>query len=363
MVVCYWIIISILTAFLLLFFVCNCTSFVKCDAICSFFKSNTTKYILKRLLISIVILFSIITITFYVLKIMPNDNSDSSYLNSASLLKYYRDILPYPKNVCVSYHLSDNNLVCSVYKTKLINLGSSSYYMKNIEVWTIIKQKCFVSFVVGIIAYILECIINYPLAIYLVLHNNKRLNRISNIFYVLITSIPLSLIYYMLLLVFMLVFKLPITFEFNNPISYIAPIASVCFTSIALVSHWIKIYIMSEWKKDYVTYAFSKGLDNKTILNKHVFRNALIPLIRTIPSSIVYSICGFYLLESTFGIPGSGSTLITAIKIGDANLTRGLILFFSFLSILAYFLGDVISAIMDPRIKYEGDGINEKNII
>lgn len=362
MVIFYWIIISILAIFLLLFFICNYTNFIKYDAICSFFKNSITKYILKRLFVSIAILFSIVTITFYILKIMPNDNS-SNYLKSSNLLEYYKNIIPYPKKVCVSYHLSNNNLVCSEYKTKLVNLGSSSYYMKNTEVWEIIKQKCFISFMVGILAYILECLINYPLAIHLIIRDSKKANRISNVFYVLITSIPLSLIYYILLLIFMLVFKLPITFDIRNPLSYIAPIASVSFTSIALVSHWIRIYILSEWKKDYVTYAYSKGLDKRTILNKHVARNALIPLVRTIPSSVAYSICGFYLLESTFGIPGSGSTLITAIKIGDVNLANGLILFFSFISISAYFLGDIISAIMDPRIKYEGDDINEKNII
>ena len=360
--VVYWILLAIVILFFILYLVSNCSNLLSNYTAFNFFKSPVTKYIINRILLSCAILFSIATIVFFLIQAVPNNelqvSSDSTF---KKLLDYYKNILPFPKKTCTSSTLSNGVLVCNSYTTKIMNLGNSKYFMRNTSVWSIIKQKCSISLLVGMIAYVFECIVSYPLGIFIARRNNRVLNKCFSGFYVFITSIPLSLLYYLLLLAFMLYFKLPTSFEINNLLSYIAPIASVTLTSVAIVSHWVSMYISTEAKKDYVTFARSKGLSEKAIFYKHIVRNALIPLIRTIPTSIVASICGFYILEATFGIPGSGSTLVIAIKLGDSPLIQGLILFFSFISVMAYIVSDLISLILDPRIKLGEDNVNEKH--
>ena len=82
-------------------------------------------------------------------------------------------------------------------------------------------------------------------------------------------------------------------------------------------------------------------------------KNALIPLIRTIPTSIVLCLSGFYLLEAAFNIPGIGLTFITAINLQDVYLVQGLIIFYSVISVAAYLLGDLITILLDPRVKLD----------
>lgn len=356
MIFLYWFTISIIVLFLLLYLLSNYTKILSKFHFSRFLCSNVTKYILRRILLSIFSVFAIISIVFLLLRFISDNEELYSNNVLIDLLHYYKSILPYPKKVCSISTLEESSIVCSKYEVKIIDLGSSMFFMKNIRVWDIIKQKCSVSLLIGLIAYVLECAIGYPLGIFLARKNNKHLNNGFNILYTLISSIPLALIFYIFLLVFMVIFHLPTSFDINNALSYLPPIISVTFTSVLVISHWVHMYIQKEAKKDYVLFAYSKGLNEKDVFYKHIMKNSLIPLIRSIPTSIVACICGSYLLETTFGIPGAGSTLISAIRLNDIILIRGLILFFSFISIVSYFIGDIISLILDPRVKFkEGD--------
>lgn len=362
MICIYWLFLIFISLFLFVYILTNCNLILKNSTFGSFLKSSTLKYIIKRIILSFFILFIIATCIFFIIKLLPELSSINSNTNyyDYSLIEYYKRIIPYPKNVCVSNNLVDGNMICSKYEKKIVDFGYSYAYMKNIRVWDIIKEKCFVSFSIGIIIYILECFINYPLGIYLARKSKSSLNKASAFLYVIITSIPLSLIYYILLLVFMLIFKLPISFDISSPITYIAPVVSVVLTSFAIIPHWVKMYVQTEMNKDYVKFAYSKGLDERYIFRKHIMKNALIPLIRTIPTSLLLCITGNYILEVTFNIPGSGSALVSAIKLNDVYLIEGLILFFSFLSVFAYLIGDILSILLDPRIKYMEECQNER---
>ena len=127
------------------------------------------------------------------------------------------------------------------------------------------------------------------------------------------------------------------------------------------VAYWVRKYFLLEMNKDYVKLAISKGLDKNTILYKHVLRNALLPFIRTIPASILTCFSGFYILEASFNIPGIGLTFMYAIQLKDIDLIRGLILFFSFLSISAHLIGDILTIIFSKKLSlYKEELKNEK---
>ena len=361
----YYITLFIIISFFIIVFLINKNLIFKESKIITILRSKTINYLIKRILFALVTLFIIITVTFLLIRIMPKDyfystneinplNNNNIYNTKDNIFKqlanYYYSILPFPKKVCTSTYLEDGILVCNNYSYKIIDLGYSFSYMKNIRVWSIIKEKCSVSFIVGSLGFILQCLIGYPLGIYMAKKKNSKINKPVYILQIVIYSLPAILYFYLFVMFFMLVVKLPISFEINNYLSYLAPLISLCLWGCFTVAYWVNKYISLETNKDYVKFATAKGISDNKIFYKHIVRNALTPLIRTIPTSLVLCLSGFYLLESAFGIPGVGLTLITAINLQDVYLVQGLILFFSVTSISAYLLGDIITILLDKKV-------------
>lgn len=364
----YYLTLSICIVFLVLYIAYNCFRLQSPHFLVTFFSSKRLKYILTRLVFSIISLFFIATLAFILIVIAFNqhffaDNSDILLYSSQyylhgddifkQLLSYYYNILPFPKKVCTVYFLdTNNNVICNNYTYKIIDLGYSSSYMINVSVWSIIKEKCLISFTIGISAYIIQCLVGYPLGIYLAKKTNKFIDKAVDFLNITILSIPAIIYFYAMSIFIILVFKLPIIFDFYSFKTYLSPLICLCFWGCFSVALWVKKYILIEYKKDYVTLSIAKGLNSNKVFTKHVFKNAIIPLIRNIPSSLVACISGFYLLEATFSIPGVGLTLMKAIGLEDVYLILGLTLFISFLSITAYFFGDIITIFLDSRVSF-----------
>ena len=109
--------------------------------------------------------------------------------------------------------------------------------------------------------------------------------------------------------------------------------------------------MVDEENQDYVKFATVKGLSKSAVLKKHVFRNAIIPLSAYLPADLLNIIAGSLVIETLYAIPGTGGLLTTAIKEQDNNLVQILVLMYAIVSILGVFLGDLLLAFVDPRIK------------
>jgi len=345
----YWIIIGLLLAFILFLSLVRFGLILKSSKTHKFLNSNLFSAIVKKILFSLLTIFIIITTIFLLTSLIPYYKNTTT---SDSFLSYLYNILPIPKKVCASTSLENSTLVCSTYKYTLIDFKDSSIYMKGTPVLSIIKEKCSVSFTVGIIAYLIQCVIGYPLGIYLAKKENKLPDKLFNSLNNAIRVIPPVIYFYLFVLLFMLTFKLPVLFEINDFTTYLAPLCAISFSSALSIAYFVKKYVSLELNKDYVIFAKSKGLDDKTILYRHVIRNALIPFLRTVPSSILLCFSGFYLFEASFNIPGAGLTLIHAIQLKDVNLIRGLITFFSSLSIISFLIGDLLTLILGRKMEY-----------
>lgn len=313
----------------------------------TFLTSEIFSIIIKKLLLAIITFFIINTMVFIITELMNKNNIIDSLKN---LTSYYYSIIPFPKKICTMTHLENNRLVCSNYKYTLIDLNVSELYMKNTSVYTIIKERTSVSFIVGIIAYAIQCLISIPLGIYIAKNENKIADKTICFMNAVLSITPALLSCYLFIIVFMVFFNLPVMFEITNLTTYIAPLSALTISSSIAITYFIRKYILIELNKDYVKFAKIKGLNDNVIFYKHVLKNAFIPFIRTIPSSILMCFCGFYILEIAFNIPGIGLTLISAIKLEDVNLIRGILLYFSFLYIVAYLIGDLITALYTKKM-------------
>lgn len=370
-VISYWIIFALLLLLAFVIILTNYNLIFKSCKIGNFIRHHITKYFLKRFLLSVLSLYLVAICLFvilYVLSVNNNSIINSNNFNKPifhnrnffeSLFNYCYNIFPFPKKVCISTNINTTGVYCSDYTYKIINLGYSLSYMKNVSVASIIKERASISFSVGILAFILQCIIGYPLGIYIARKRNKIADKSVNFFYIFIISITDVIYLYLALIFSMLVLRLPISFDTNNYLSYIPPLIPIVLCGSLGIAYWVKKYILLESKKDYVKFAISKGIPEKDVFYKHILRNALIPLIRTIPTSLALCLCGNYLLELTFNIPGIDLTMISAISLNDTYLILGLTLFFSFFSIFSYFFSDLLAYLLDKRISFNNKGGKE----
>ena len=108
--------------------------------------------------------------------------------------------------------------------------------------------------------------------------------------------------------------------------------------------------MVDEFNSDYVKFARSKGLSEGRILSVHILRNAVVPLVRTFPSAVIGALFGSYYLENIYSI--NGGAVMTAINQKESSLLIGIIMISAILSIVSYLLGDIVTALVDPRISF-----------
>ena len=133
--------------------------------------------------------------------------------------------------------------------------------------------------------------------------------------------------------------------------TWILPVFSMSLGNIAYYAMWLRRYMVDEMTHDYVKLARAKGVPTKRIMMKHVFRNAVVPMIQYLPTSLLYTVCGSIYIESLYSIPGMGGLLVEAIQEMDNSLVQVLVILYSTLGVLGVFLGDILMVFLDPRIR------------
>ncbi len=117
---------------------------------------------------------------------------------------------------------------------------------------------------------------------------------------------------------------------------------------------WLRRYMIDQMNSDYVKFARSGGLTENEIFRKHILKNASIPIVHGVPAAILSSLVGAIITERVYTVPGAGNLLTIAINQYDNGVIVGMTLFYALLSVVSIILGDVLIAIVDPRISYSG---------
>jgi len=131
----------------------------------------------------------------------------------------------------------------------------------------------------------------------------------------------------------------------------ILPIFIGVFSGIGTGTRWYRTLFLEEQGKDYVRTARAKGLSERTVLFKHVLKNALIPIITGVVAIIPLLFLGSLLMESFFGIPGLGSYTIDAIRQQDFAIVRVMVFLGTFLYCIGLIMTDIAYTLVDPRVR------------
>ena len=313
------------------------------------------KYILKRVLRSLLTMFIIITILFALLRLMPIEGYFESFdkLSSAQIQVKLQSLGltdPLPVQLFRFY----GNLLNG-------DLGESNVYRRGVAITEIIAEKIPVSLRLGLMSLAISLALGLPLGILMARSTRTKWkigDRLGTVFIVLIQAMP-SAVYHILIQflgsqthIGKEVLGLPMLFDIENAKSYILPVISLSIGNIAYYAMWLRRYMVDESNKDYIRLARAKGVPNGTISWRHVFRNAFVPMVQYIPNSILFTLMGSLYVESLYSVPGMGGLLVTAIKRQDNTLVQALVLIYAVISILGLLFGDILMGIVDPRISF-----------
>ena len=209
------------------------------------------------------------------------------------------------------------------------------------------------SFSIGIISVILAYLLAVPLGVLMALNKDKFIDKLGTFYIVFIMAVP-SLGYIFIFRAIGSSFKLPTTFDMQNPtwLMYVLPVISLALPSIANLMKWLRRYMIDQMNSDYVKFARSGGLSEGEIFSKHILKNAIIPIVHGIPGSVLGALTGAIITERVYLVPGIGNVLTEAINKYDNGVIVGVALFYALLSVASFILGDVLMATLDPRISF-----------
>ncbi len=305
------------------------------------------KYTIKRLGQSLITVLIVATIVFLLLRMLPTDY----YFTEDQLMKFTdqqkQDALqaaglldPIPVQLL--------NFYSDVLR---LDFGESRRIQNGVPVVKVIGSKFGVSMKNGLMAMAVAMVIGIPMGIGQAMYKEKLFDTIGTAYTVFVNSVP-ALVSYSLILVFgSRVLGLPSMYSTRNPgPSSVMPVFCLAMGSIAWYALWMRRYMIDEINKDYIKLARIKGLSTSQIMYRHVLRNAFVPMVAYVPSSMIMTISGSLLAERFFSVPGMGPLLTDSINRYDTNVVQTLVILYSSLSILGVFLGDVAMMLVDPRI-------------
>ncbi len=241
------------------------------------------------------------------------------------------------------------------YKEKLDRLDKKKFVDHYANYTTFKDQSSMVgtSFTMGIFALLLAYGIGLPVGVAMARNKDGLIDKLGMLFIIFITSVPSLAYIYIFRYLGTTLFGLPNVFTTFGPSdirSWILPIISLSMPSISSLMLWIRRYVVDQMNSDYVKFAKAKGLNRKEIFRWHIFKNASIPIVHGIPSSLAGCITGAIITEAIYSVGGMGKMLPNAINQYNNVMIIALTFMFSSISVLSVLLGDIIITKVDPRI-------------
>lgn len=233
-----------------------------------------------------------------------------------------------------------------------------SYNFK-MPVYDLLASRVTATMTLVLMSFLLILLISLPLGILTARHQGSWLDRILTVLNQITMSIPNFVLGIGLVFIFGLVL------HWFQPDGYVAPqedlgaflwfmlfpALAVALPKSAMTVKMLRGSILSEMHADYIRTAYSKGNSKSSVLWRHVLRNAMIPVVTFLATSIAEIVAGSIVVEQVFAIPGLCRMLITSIGNRDYPVVQAIIVMIAAVVVLCNFLADILYRVMDPRIK------------
>lgn len=303
------------------------------------------KYILKRIATSIITLWAVITITFFMLRLLPGGPFTGERNIPEAIMQNLEVKYGLDKPLFEQYGLYLKNLLQG-------DLGESMKYAGK-EVSEIISYSFPSSAKLGVVVISIALIFGITLGIIAALKYNSWPDSLCMVLATLGVTIPSFVLATVLMYIFGVKYKLlPVT-GLNSPVSYILPALALGGYSIAFISRLTRSKLLETLNSDYIRTARAKGVSGFKVIVKHALRNTLISIITYLGPLIAGILTGSFVVEKIFAIPGLGREFVNTISNRDYTVIMGVTVFYSSILIICNLLVDLLYGIIDPRIKLD----------
>ncbi len=234
------------------------------------------------------------------------------------------------------------------------DFGTSTRYKS--DVWSLMGDRIPYSLTLCGWSLLLEIVIALPLGLLCAIKKDGFFDRFTVNFSMLMTAVPSFWLGALFILLFAVELGwLPIS-GYSSPENYVLPVATTVLASMGGTLRITKTEVLEVLNEKYVTTAYAKGLPEKTVMVKHVLRNALILVTTLVFMSIPWLISGAVVIEKMFGLPGMGNLLLNSIIVQDMPVVQAVLLLIAILTVICNLLSDLIMGILDPRIRLSLSG-------
>ncbi len=305
------------------------------------------KYIFKRIGAGLVSLFVLITITFFLLHIIPggpfspaeNRNVPPKILEKISEQYGLEDPIPQ------QYIRYLNNLAHG-------DLGTS-FKKQDTTVNELIAQGFPVSAKVGFWGVLISLAIGIPLGVVAAVKRGKWPDGAAMVFATIGVSVPSFVICVLMMYFFCEKWKIFPSYGLTSWKHYILPVFCMAFSQIAYITRLMRSSMLETMRQDYIRTERAKGVPEFAVIGKYAMKNSLLPIITYVGPMVAALLTGTFIIEKMFSVPGLGRYFVTAISDRDYSVTLGLTLFVGGLMIIVNIIVDIMYALIDPRVKID----------
>ena len=298
--------------------------------------------ILKRTLLALASLFIIVTLTFFLMNLIPGDpfmSEKATEETRAILIQKYGLDQP----VMVQYIRYLKNLLHG-------DMGTSYVLQKGREISTIVMDAFKVSVSLGVKALLLAICLGVPLGCVAGLWKDRLPDGIIRVVSAIGISIPGYVNAAALMLIFAVTLKvLPVSY--GRAGGEIMPILTLSLYPTCYLMRLTRASILEVMGQDYLRTEQAKGMSEACVIFIHALKNSLIPIITYLGPLTASVLTGGFVAESVFNVPGLGRYFVNAISARDYTLVMGVTIFYAALIIGMNLLCDILYQIVDPRIK------------
>lgn len=301
------------------------------------------KYIFRRVVSSLLTLFVVITITFFMMRAIPG----GPFTNERAIPDFVLEKMNARYGLDQPLYIQYGKYLMNVLR---LDLGPS-YRYEGMTVNEIIASSFPVSAMVGGIALVLALLVGIPAGIVSALKHDKWQDRLSMILATLGVTVPNFVIASILVYIFAWQLGLVTVGFWEGLSTAILPAVTLAGYPAAFISRLVRSGMLEVLNQDYIRTAYSKGLSGRRVIYVHALKNAVIPVVSYLAPLTAGILTGSFVIEQVFGVPGLGTFFVTSITNRDYTTIMGVTIFYSALLIGFNLLADLLLAVIDPRIK------------
>lgn len=303
---------------------------------------KTIRFIGKRLLISLLMMFLLVTISFFMVKMIPGSPFTSEKMQAGN------------KDAIYAYYGLDKP-IHQQYFTYLSNLIKGdfgiSYKIRAVSVNKIIADAFPYSLDLGLRAITFALVAGLLLGIVAAYRRGKGMDTLTMVLATVGVSVPSFIIGFLIQYVFAVKLKWFPVAQYESFAHTVLPTIALGLGMLATIAKYTRTSMLEVLGSDYVKTANAKGLSRLRIVFVHQLRNALMPIITLLGPMVASVITGTFVVENVFAIPGLGRHYVTSVQNLDYTLIIGLTVFFAAFLVAMNLLVDILYAMIDPRIK------------